>query len=140
MALMPIEIGFLHFVRSLDAELLQSHVEKVYTTFSEKHKVKNVAFGESGCKEFVAALLLAEFDKNVVHDIAYGINQVFSRNWGPLDFSDYMDYVINEKAIISYPVWSETYRHVENNHKWVENHMVATSETIVSKSNPLNDF
>ena len=44
--------------------------------------------------------------------------------WSPLQFSDYMDEIINSTSI-PYTKWSEVYRHLKGNHTWIQEHECA---------------
>lgn len=119
-------------VRKISEYELKRAVDSVYDKFSSKHG-KQPGFGESGVIEFAAAIILAVHDRNLSRPINEGMDKFFSGEFGPLDFSNYMDEVIN-RSRISYSVWSESYRYIKENHKWLTSHRAATSKRAPSNA------
>lgn len=57
---------------------------------------------------------------------------VFQESWGPLDFSNYIDNVVN-KSKVSYETWSEVYRYIGSEHSWIEEHECSKPASKVSE-------
>ncbi|WHT48149.1 hypothetical protein QNH10_19330 [Sporosarcina thermotolerans] len=126
-----IDIAFLEEVMKYNQHELAAIVDSIFNSLREKYN-KIVSFGINGCKEFVAALILSDFDNSTLPYINHGLDQVFRGSWGPIEFSSFMDKVILENSVISYPAWSRAYRFIEKNHTWLEEH--PCSEAVMNSS------
>lgn len=123
-----IDIAFLEEVKKYNQHELMALVDNVFNSLSKKHN-KSVSLGRSGSKEFVAALILSDFDDSTSLCIRDGLDLLFTGTWGPFDFSSFMDKVILEISIISYPAWSKAYRFIEKHHTWIEEHPCSGADT-----------
>ncbi|WP_339251680.1 hypothetical protein NSQ43_15610 [Sporosarcina sp. FSL W8-0480] len=127
------DIAFMEEVKRYNEQELRELVYNTYNLLGEKYN-KIVGFGFGGCKEFVAALILSEFDHTTSQYIDHGVEQVFMGNWGPVDFSNFMDKVIFENSCISYPAWSRAYRFIVKSHAWLEDHPCSAANTVRSSA------
>lgn len=122
------DIAFLEEVKRYNELELRVLVDHIYTSLSKKCNHR-VSFGRSGSIELVAGLILSNFDDSTRFDINYGIEQVFLSTWNPNEFSNFMDKIILETGIISYPTWSKAYRFIEKNHAWLTEHPCSGANT-----------
>jgi hypothetical protein len=123
--------NFITFVKELSTEEIRGFLDKKFYEQCIKHK-NEIGFGESGVKEFVGSILLMEYDSSTINEINKGLEMVFGGLWGPLDFSDRMDEIVN-KSEVPYVMWSEVYRYLESNHNWIGNHKCAKNATKFSE-------
>ncbi|MCM3744084.1 hypothetical protein M3193_08000 [Sporosarcina luteola] len=130
------DIAFLEEVKKYTQHEFKALVDNVFNSLSKKYN-KRVSFGRNGGKEFGVALLLSEFDGSTLPYIDHGVDQVFIGNWGPVEFSNFMDKVILDNSVISYPAWSKAYRLIEKNHAWLTEHpcsVLNMNSTDIAKS------
>jgi hypothetical protein len=107
---------FFNFVTGKEPQELKKMIDQTYKEFTKQYKDQKVGWGENGCKEFLGAILLSNFDVSTTRYVLVGIDNVFSKNWGALDFSNYMDSVVKEVSKITYHTWSKVYRYLESEH------------------------
>lgn len=131
--------AFVNFVKRFDESDLKKTVDMVYTTFCNQYK-SEPSFGVSGAIEFVVSIILLKFDKSTTEYIFIALEQMFEENWGPLDYSDYIEKIVKEKTTINYSAFSEAYRYLERNHSWIQSHKCATGKARLSMSNPIRGF
>lgn len=122
--------GFISFAKSLSLTELKNLVNDYYTSLSNTFSYK-ASFGPDGAKEFVVYLLLYTYDQGLNEEIEYALEQVFTKKWGPLDCSDYIEKVVREKSVINYSTFSEVYRYIEQNHRWIEFHECANKDEFI---------
>ena len=115
---------FLKKVKSYSPHSLRSLVSKVYTPLARLYNYE-AGWGPAGAREFILSLILSTLDGDVVNRVAAGIDEMFLARWTPLQYSDWMDDVIFNHSYISYPAWSEAWRHLESHHKWISDHPCA---------------
>ncbi|MDN4605869.1 hypothetical protein [Sporosarcina highlanderae] len=135
-----IDIAFLEEVKKYNKRELVVLVDTIFSSQIKKYN-KTVSFGRSVSMEFVAALILSDFDETTSPYIYHGLDQVFTGTWGSIDFSNFMDKVILENSVISYPAWSKAYRYIERNHEWLAEHPCSEADTnssYITKSRFIN--
>ena len=71
---------------------------------------------------------MALFEKQLKPYIEQGIENVFTRDWGPFDFSEFMDEVVEKYSSITIDEWNESYIYFEKNHSWLAEHPCASQE------------
>ena len=92
-------------------------LDSVYHALSKQFNNK-VRFGDNGCKEFMGAILLFKYDKMIEEEIVFGLCKMFQNKFDSLDFSNYMDEVV-QKSSITMEDWIDVYDYIESNHKWI---------------------
>lgn len=123
------ENSFETYVKEMEHRTIQNSATIKYNYFAKHYG--NIGFGESGANEFVGAALFAKYRPAFEKDIDYGIEQVFKRHFSPLQFSDYMDEIIN-RSDVPYATWSAVYNYLKNNVQWIKNHEVYGNQAGIS--------
>ncbi|MEG0857848.1 MAG: hypothetical protein RSG52_15395 [Terrisporobacter sp.] len=118
-----IDKEFRKYYEKYSEKQLKNMMDLTYDTLYKKFN-KDVNFGFNGCKDFLGAVLLLKYDKSVEKNIGYGLCMIFDGKCDPLDFSEFMDNII-EKSIISMEDWIDVYDYLETHHKWIESHKCA---------------
>ena len=98
-------------------EDLKKMLDSVYHALSKQFNNK-VRFGDNGCKEFMGSILLFKYDKMIEEEIVFGLCKMFQNKFDSLDFSNYMDEVV-QKSSITMEDWIDVYDYIESNHKWI---------------------
>lgn len=124
---------FKEFYSSKTADQLKNDVDEVYYSKLKELNLKDASFGINGSKEFLGAIELALFDKNIKSYIDKGIENVFTRDWGALDFSNYMDEIVEKYSEITMDEWNESYIYFEKNHSWLDKHPCASQEIVMKR-------
>ena len=119
---------FREFYTSKTAAQLKNDLDEVYYSKLRQLNLKDASFGYNGCKEFLGAIELALFEKQLKPYIEQGIENVFTRDWGPFDFSEFMDEVVEKYSSITIDEWNESYIYFEKNHSWLAEHPCASQE------------
>lgn len=70
-------LTFINFVQDSSREYIEENVNFVYDSYASKYG--DVSLGEAGAIEFVAAIMLANFDKTTTSAIKAGIRNIFRR-------------------------------------------------------------
>ena len=109
--------GFRAFYEKYSEEYLKKMLDSVYHALSKQFNNK-VRFGDNGCKEFMGAILLFKYDKMIEEEIVFGLCKMFQNKFDSLDFSNYMDEVV-QKSSITMEDWIDVYDYIESNHKWI---------------------
>ena len=109
--------GFRAFYEKYSEEDLKKMLDSVYHALSKQFNNK-VRFGDNGCKEFMGAILLFKYDKMIEEEIVFGLCKMFQNKFDSLDFSNYMDEVV-QKSSITMEDWIDVYDYIESNHKWI---------------------
>lgn len=109
--------GFRAFYEKYSEKDLKKMLDSVYHALSKQFNNK-VRFGDNGCKEFMGAILLFKYDKMIEEEIVFGLCKMFQNKFDSLDFSNYMDEVI-QKSSITMEDWIDVYDYIESNHKWI---------------------
>lgn len=112
---------------------LKNDVDEIYYSKLKELNLKDASFGRNGSKEFLGAVELALFEPKLKCYIEKGIENVFTRDWGSLDFSEYMDEVIEKYSSITINEWNESYNYFEKNHSWLEEHPCASQDVAVKR-------
>ena len=113
--------GFRAFYEKYSDEDLKKMLDSVYHALSKQFNNK-VRFGDNGCKEFMGAILLFKYDKMIEEEIVFGLCKMFQNKFDSLDFSNYMDEVI-QKSSITMEDWIDVYDYIESNHKWINKYI-----------------
>ena len=113
--------GFRAFYEKYSDEDLKKMLDSVYHALSKQFNNK-VRFGDNGCKEFMGAILLFKYDKMIEEEIVFGLCKIFQNKFDSLDFSNYMDEVI-QKSSITMEDWIDVYDYIESNHKWINKYI-----------------
>ena len=121
--------SFKNYVTKMEHNKIQQEALATYNYFANQYG--NIGFGESGANEFVGATLLNQYRPILKNEINYGIEQVFKRHFSPLQFSDYMDEIVN-RSDVPYPVWSAVYNYLNDNVQWIKNHAVSGKQSVTS--------
>lgn len=124
---------FREFYSSKTAAQLKNDLDEVYYSKLRELNLKDASFGESGSKEFLGAIELALFERKLKPYIEQGIKNVFTRDWEPLDFSEYMYEVVEKFSHITIDEWNESYKYFEENHSWLDKHTCASSEVAMKR-------
>lgn len=122
-------LTFINFVQDSSREYIEENVNSVYDSYASKYG--DVSLGEAGAIEFVAAIMLANFDKTTTSAIKAGIRNIFRKDFSPLDFSNYLDEIVH-KSNVPYSIWSEVYRYLKANHYWIQNHLISRDANILN--------
>lgn len=109
--------GFRAFYEKYSEEDLKKMLDSVYHALSKQFN-NQVRFGDNGCKEFMGAILLFKYDKMIEEEIVFGLCKMFQNKFDSLDFSNYMDEVV-QKSSITMEDWIDVYDYIESNHKWI---------------------
>lgn len=109
--------GFRAFYEKYSEKDLKKMLDSVYHALSKQFNNK-VRFGDNGCKEFMGAILLFKYDKMIEEEIVFGLCKMFQNKFDSLDFSNYMDEVV-QKSSITMEDWIDVYDYIESNHKWI---------------------
>ena len=109
--------GFRAFYEKYSEEYLKKMLDSVYHALSKQFN-NQVRFGDNGCKEFMGAILLFKYDKMIEEEIVFGLCKMFQNKFDSLDFSNYMDEVV-QKSSITMEDWIDVYDYIESNHKWI---------------------
>lgn len=117
------------FVKQMGSSAVQQRTSVKYQQFERKHG--KIGFGESGVNEFVGAVMLAAYRPTLEKDIDHGIEQVFTKKFSPLQFSEYMDGIVN-RSDVPYTSWSAVYNYVKNNMPWIQTHDAASEQATIS--------
>ena len=125
--------SFREFYSSKTAEQLKNDVDEVYYSKLRELNLKDASFGTNGSKEFLGAIELALFEIKLKPYIEQGIKNVFTRDWGGLDFSEYMDEIVEKHSSITINEWNESYRYFEKNHSWLDKHPCASPEVAMKR-------
>ena len=120
--------SFREFYSNKTKEQLKNDVDEVYYSKLRELNLKDASFGTNGSKEFLGAIELALFEIKLKFLIEQGIIKVFTRDWGSLEFSDYMDEIVEKSSSITINEWKEAYRYFEKNHSWLDKHPCASPE------------
>lgn len=112
--------GFEKFYKDYNEKKLTKILNETYEALSRLFN-REVTFGKEGIKEFLGAILLFKYDKSCEEKIVMGICKMFQRKFTPLDFSEYMEYII-ENSLITIEEWHDVYDYIDKNHRWIENH------------------
>ena len=123
---------FREFYTSKTAAQLKNDLDEVYYSKLRQLNLKDASFGYNGCKEFLGAIELALFEKQLKPYIEQGIENVFTRDWGPFDFSGFMDEVVEKYSSITIDEWNEACIYFEKNHSWLAEHP-CTSQKVEEK-------
>lgn len=94
------------------------------------YKNDEIGFGEAGATEFIGSVLLAEYKPKLQGAIQTGHLRVFEQQWGPLQFSDFMDNIIQQSGV-PYAKWSEMCRLLYTVHPTLKNHPCAKPAAVV---------
>lgn len=121
---------FVTFAKLIPEKILKELVDEHYNNLYEKYKGIGY-FGISGANEFVGSLILSEYQPSLKKRISQGHAKIFTNEWSPHQFSDYMDDII-KSTVVPYAKWSEVYRYLEENHKWIQQHDCAKNYTYLS--------
>ena len=113
--------GFRAFYEKYSEEDLKKMLDSVYHALSRQFNNK-VRFGDNGCKEFMGAILLFKYDKMIEEEIVFGLCKMFQNKFDSLDFSNYMDEVV-QKSSITMEDWIDVYDYIESNHKWINKYI-----------------
>lgn len=113
--------GFRAFYEKYSEEDLKKMLDSVYHALSKQFN-NQVRFGDNGCKEFMGAILLFKYDKMIEEEIVFGLCKIFQNKFDSLDFSNYMDEVI-QKSSITMEDWIDVYDYIESNHKWINKYI-----------------
>ena len=119
---------FREFYTSKTAAQLKNDLDEVYYSKLRQLNLKDASFGESGSKEFLGAIELVLFEIKLKPYIEQGIENVFTRDWGPFDFSGFMDEVVEKYSSITIDEWNEACIYFEKNHSWLAEHPCASQE------------
>ena len=125
-----LKIDFISFVQSLHESQLTAIVDHYYNQLFMRYK-EQIGFGEVGATEFVGSLLVMEYTPQMANKISHGHHNVFTKEWGPLQYSNYMDELI-EVTAIPYVKWIEACRYLQTNHLWISQHACAKSTSTIS--------
>lgn len=125
--------SFREFYSNKTKEQLKNDVDEVYYSKLRELNLKDASFGTNGSKEFLGAIELALFEKKLKPYIEQGIKNVFTRDWGGLDFSEYMDEIVEKYSSITINEWNESYRYFEKNHSWLDKHPCASPEVAMKR-------
>lgn len=109
--------GFRAFYEKYSEEYLKKMLDSVYHALSKQFN-NQVRFGDNGCKEFMGAILLFKYDKMIEEEIVFVLCKMFQNKFDSLDFSNYMDEVV-QKSSITMEDWIDVYDYIESNHKWI---------------------
>lgn len=109
--------GFRAFYEKYSEEDLKKMLDSVYHALSKQFN-NQVRFGDNGCKEFMGAILLFKYDKMIEEEIVFVLCKMFQNKFDSLDFSNYMDEVV-QKSSITMEDWIDVYDYIESNHKWI---------------------
>lgn len=123
---------FREFYTSKTAAQLKNDLDEVYYSKLRQLNLKDASFGESGSKEFLGAIELVLFEIKLKPYIEQGIENVFTRDWGPFDFSGFMDEVVEKYSSITIDEWNEACIYFEKNHSWLAEHP-CTSQKVEEK-------
>jgi len=107
---------------SYSPQELKSKIDNIYFDLCDSFG-RRTRFGPSGAKEFIGAIILANIDNRSREQIIMGVQQYFSGNWEPLEFSNFMDEVVTTNSSIDYAEWCMAYRFLESNHPWIDEHI-----------------
>ena len=113
--------GFRAFYEKYSEKDLKKMLDSVYHALSKQFNNK-VRFGDNGCKEFMGAILLFKYDKMIEEEIVFGLCKMFQNKFDSLDFSNYMDEVI-QKSSITMEDWIDVYDYIDSNHKWINKYI-----------------
>ena len=113
--------GFRAFYEKYSEKDLKKMLDSVYHALSKQFNNK-VRFGDNGCKEFMGAILLFKYDKMIEEEIVFGLCKMFQNKFDSLDFSNYMDEVV-QKSSITMEDWIDVYDYIESNHKWINKYI-----------------
>lgn len=120
--------SFKEFYSSKTKEQLKNDVDEFYYSKLRELNLKDASFGYNGCKEFLGAIELALFETKLKYYIEQGIENVFTRDWGALDFSEFMDEIVEKYSSITIDEWNESYIYFEKNHSWLAEHPCASQK------------
>lgn len=123
---------FKEFYSSKTADQLKNDVDEVYYSKLRELNLKDASFSKIGSKEFLGAIELALFDKNVKSYIDKGIENVFTRNWGDAYFSAYMEEIVKKYSNITIKEWSDSYYYFKENHSWLDQHPCVSQEVTMN--------
>ena len=126
-------ISFREFYSKKTKDQLKNDVDEVYYSKLRELNLKDASFGTNGSKEFLGAIELALFERKLKPYIEQGIKNVFTRDWGGLDFSEFMDEIVEKYSSITIDEWNESYRYFEKNHSWLDKHPCASPEVAMKR-------
>ncbi|WP_339212586.1 hypothetical protein [Solibacillus sp. FSL W8-0372] len=108
----------------------QFSIKELSALVNQYYKNDKIGFGEVGATEFIGSVLLAEYKPQLQGAIQTGHLRVFKQQWGPLQFSDFMDNIV-EQSGVPYAKWSEMCRLLYTVHPALKNHPCAKPAAVV---------
>lgn len=124
------EMKYANYIAGLDKHKMEELLNKWYKNLKIIYPERFYGFGRSGVKDFVGGICLAE----VIYDIPEvkeavmcGALSLVKGLTTPNGFSDFMDDII-EVVPVSTKLWNETYRHFDENYRWLERHEFSIGE------------
>lgn len=121
---------FLQFVK----KMTQDEIKSSYRFFNSALQMPNkYGFGENGAFEFLASVLLGEYESSTRQYILQIAKEVCSGHRSPLQFSSAIDSVIERIPHIKYEEWSTVYLYLkETQHNWLKDEWCYSSQQTVS--------
>lgn len=126
------EMKYNDYIERLDKKKVEELLSKWYKNLKSIYPGRFYGFGRSGVKELTAGICLTEvmYDIPEVEEaVLYGVLNLIKGITTPLEFSDYMDEII-DIIPISTKLWNEAYRHLDENYRWLERHEFSIGEIV----------
>lgn len=131
-SLNPLEEMFLNYIKNMNSDLFIKKMDIEYRKLCSESEIKYsdaYGFGEIIIRDYIGALVLMDICKEKEKQIiCEGIRLVINGTFSPVNFREFIEYIISMKLNISEAVWQEGISYIEENRPNYLNHSLSKKQ------------
>ena len=131
-SLNPLEEMFLNYIKNMNPDLFIKKMDTEYRKLCSESEIKYsdaYGFGEIIIRDYIGSLVLMDIckekEKQIIRE---GIRLVINGTFSPVNFREFIEYIISMKLNISETVWQEGISYIEENYPNYLNHYLSKKQ------------
>ena len=131
-SLNPLEEMLLNYIKNMNSDLFIKKMDTEYRKLCLESEIKYsdaYGFGEIIIRDYIGALVLMDIckekEKQIIRE---GIRLVINGTFSPVNFREFIEYIISMKLNISETVWQEGISYIEENYPNYLNHYLSKKQ------------